>query len=74
MREIEGSEKYGRVAHASRVPVSASRRNRLSFVAGNNVNVEFKLKVRDRGTRSPARETRALPFFHLTKFQVHREH
>ena len=68
MRESEESEKYGRVAHASRVLVSTLRRNRLSFVAGNNVNVEFKLTVRDRGTRSPARETRALSFFHLTKF------
>src|SRR5438309_6702639 len=48
------------IAHASRVLVSASRRNKLSL----KYNSEFLAtveEVRDRGTRSPARETRALP-------------
>src|SRR5438105_10885943 len=45
---VRDSGKILWVARASRALVSASRRNRLS-------------KVRDRGTRSPTRETRALP-------------
>src|SRR5207253_7165960 len=44
-----------RVAHASRVLVSASRRNNLCD------NTKLESKVRDGGTPSPARETRALP-------------
>jgi hypothetical protein len=45
-----------RVAHASRVLVSASRRNNLSLRVR-------KMKVRDDETSSPARETRALPYW-----------
>ena len=45
---------FFRVAHASRVLVSASRRNRLLLH-------EHRKKVRDGETPSPTRETRALP-------------
>jgi len=48
-------------AHASRVLVSASRRNKLYFEFRHMKNEEAKNKVRERGTRSPAREPRALP-------------
>jgi len=51
----------GWVARASRVLVSASRRNDLSFdfAARQLTNVEEKFAIAR--TRSPARETHALP-------------
>jgi hypothetical protein len=50
-----------RVAHASRVLVSASRRNNLSldFIAISPDELKEKFAIAR--TRSPARETRALP-------------
>jgi hypothetical protein len=53
-----------RVAHASRVWVSASRRNELysiSYAFELSRHLESKEKVREPETASPARETRALP-------------
>jgi len=57
------SSRVSGVAHASRVLVSASRRNNLFEKSKNlhGVPTRFR-KVRDRETRSPARETHALPF------------
>src|SRR6185436_13505175 len=49
------------VAHASRVLVSASRRNRLSSGTAPAREEEVQLKFAIARTRSPARKTRALP-------------
>ena len=49
------------VAHASRMLVSASRRNNLFERWGSFHGVHASRKVRDRERRSPARVTRALP-------------
>ncbi len=48
------------VAHARRVLVAVSRRTYLSFCCAKESAFVFR-KVRDGGTPSPARETRALP-------------
>src|SRR6478672_9898437 len=49
-------------AHASRMLVSASRRNELQFgFASRRLNRSFKRKFAIAGTRSPARQRRALP-------------
>jgi len=50
-----------RVAHASGVLVSASRRNRLSKNSRLDKDVSCQEKVCDRETRSPARRRRVLP-------------
>jgi len=47
-------------ARASRVLVSASRRNNLFLKDAMEDRLECREKVRDRGTQSPAREMRAL--------------
>jgi hypothetical protein len=52
------------VAHASRVGVSASRRNELhlvSYVFELSRHLESKEKVREPETAPPTRETRTLP-------------
>src|SRR5215216_1196356 len=49
------------VAHASRVLVSASRRNRLFPSIVTFCDAEFQEKSAIARTRSPARATRALP-------------
>src|SRR5438046_10349452 len=50
-----------RVAHASGVLVSASRRNRLSKNSRLDKDVSCQEKVCDRQRRSPARRRRVLP-------------
>ena len=56
-----GSANCSRVAHASRVLVSASRRNILSLDTSTHFGDNAKEKFAIARTRSPARETRALP-------------